>query len=380
MRKYQICNRCIMDTTDPLITFDNNGVCSHCHNYDRIIKTVSDADQKEKELKRIIDKIKEEGRGKEYDCVLGISGGVDSAYLAYLVHSMGLRVLAVHVDAGWNSEIAVQNIQKMCSQLGYDLHTIVIDWPTMKELQRAYMFSGLPNLDVPQDHVFIAAVYKYAMKYKIKYILSGGNVATEGVLPTAWGYSSEDYINIKDVYKKNRRCNKSLRKYPHLNSLQLFGRIWRNCSGELKSVRILDYIDYSKSAAIKTLEQEFGWCYYGGKHFESRFTKFFQSYYLPKKFGYDKKRAHLSSLVLNGEISRQDALNEMKNEETYSEEEMLADKEYILKKLDITEKEWDAIMKMPCKSEEDYKNNKALMNAFRKTIRYLGFLKKFWRN
>ena len=293
---------------------------------------------------------------------------------------MGLRVLAVHVDAGWNSEIAVQNIQKMCSQLGYDLHTIVIDWPTMKELQRAYMFSGLPNLDVPQDHVFIAAVYKYAMKYKIKYILSGGNVATEGVLPTAWGYSSEDYINIKDVYKKNRRCNKSLRKYPHLNSLQLFGRIWRNCSGELKSVRILDYIDYSKSAAIKTLEQEFGWCYYGGKHFESRFTKFFQSYYLPKKFGYDKKRAHLSSLVLNGEISRQDALNEMKNEETYSEEEMLADKEYILKKLDITEKEWDAIMKMPCKSEEDYKNNKALMNAFRKTIRYLGFLKKFWRN
>lgn len=370
MRKYQICKRCIMDTTDPEITFDDNGICNHCHSYEEAVNVLLDSGSKELQLKKIVNKIKNDEKDKEYDCVLGISGGVDSAYLAYLAHSLGLRVLAVHVDAGWNSEIAVQNIQKICSKLKYDLHTIVVDWPTMKELQRAYMFSGLPNLDVPQDHVFLASVYKYARKHKIKYILSGGNLATEGILPKAWVYSNVDFINIKDVYKKNRRSNKSLCKYPHLNWMQY---IWYNYSGKVKSVRLLNYIDYSKKSAIDTLEREFGWQYYGGKHFESRFTKFFQSYYLPVKFGYDKRRAHLSSLIVSGEISREEALDEMENKNAYLEQEMLADKDYILKKLEITEDEWEGIMNAPNKTEYDYKNDKRLMDFFRrfKDIKYL---------
>ena len=363
MREYQICTRCIMDTTDPEISFDENGVCNHCHNYDRMYDQLPHGKEKKEELKRIISKIKKDGRGRKYDCILGISGGVDSAYLAFLAQAFGLRVLAIHVDAGWNSEIAVNNIQKMCTKLDFDLHTIVIDWPTMRELQRAYMFSGLPNLDIPQDHVFVAATYQYAKKHKVKYILSGGNIATEGILPNTWGYSNMDYTCIKDVYRKCGRHRKSLKKYPHMG---LFEYVQTTYLSSVAKVNLLNYIDYSKVKAIETLSREFGWQYYGGKHFESRFTKFFQSYYLPKKFGYDKKRAHLSSLIVGGEITRDEALKEMDDNSFYTEEEMLQDRDYILKKLDITLEEWQAIMQGPCRTENNYKNNKKLMITLRK--------------
>ena len=358
MREYQICTRCIMDTTDPDISFDESGICNHCHSYDRNYKQIPQGVEKKEKLKEIISKIKKDGRGRKYDCILGISGGVDSAYLAFLAHSLGLRVLAIHVDAGWNSEIAVSNIQKMCAKLGFDLHTIVIDWPTIKELQRAYMFSGLPNLDIPQDHVFIAATYRYAKKHKVKYILSGSNLATEGILPNAWGYFNMDYSCIKDVYRKCGRHKMSLRKYPHMGLIQY---IQTKYFSTISKIDLLNYIDYSKKKAIETLEREFDWQYYGGKHFESRFTKFFQSYYLPKKFGYDKKRAHLSSLIVGGEMSRDEALIEMNDNSIYTEEEMIQDRDYILKKLDITIKEWNFIMQAPCKTEDDYKNNKKLI-------------------
>ena len=251
----------------------------------------------------------------------------------------------------------------MCTKLDFDLHTIVIDWPTMRELQRAYMFSGLPNLDIPQDHVFVAATYQYAKKHKVKYILSGGNIATEGILPNTWGYSNMDYTCIKDVYRKCGRHRKSLKKYPHMG---LFEYVQTTYLSSVAKVNLLNYIDYSKVKAIETLSREFGWQYYGGKHFESRFTKFFQSYYLPKKFGYDKKRAHLSSLIVGGEITRDEALKEMDDNSLYTEEEMLQDRDYILKKLDITLEEWQAIMQGPCRTENNYKNNKKLMITLRK--------------
>lgn len=222
MNNYQICTRCIMDTTDPNISFNTDGVCNHCLQYDKDYELYGYHEGiSEKKLKDIVDKIKKEEKDKEYDCILGISGGVDSSYLAYLAHKLGLRVLAVHVDAGWNSEIAVHNISKLCKKLNMDLHTIVIDWPTMKELQRAYMFSGLPNLDVPQDHAFVAAVYEYAKKYNIKYMLNGNNLATEGILPKAWGYSYIDYRSIKGVYKKHGRGMR-LKKYPHFSIFRYF--------------------------------------------------------------------------------------------------------------------------------------------------------------
>lgn len=371
MKEYQICTRCIMDTSDPDISFDENGVCNHCHKYDKIKEKYAFEDR-EKELNKLIQQIKNDGKGKEYDCILGISGGVDSAYLAYLAKKQGLRVLAVHVDCGWNSEIAVSNIQKLCSKLGYDLHTIVVDWETIKELQRAYMFSGLPNLDIPQDHAFLSATYDYALKHHIKYMLNGSNLATEGILPASWGYDAKDYTAIRDVYKKCGRGKLSFSKYPHMSILKYIQLVYANA---VIRVDLLNYIDYSKKKAIETLSREFDWQYYGGKHFESRFTKFFQSYYLPRKFGYDKKRAHLSSLVVGGEMTRDEALKEMEDDSAYTEEEMLEDRDYILKKLDISMEEWEEIMKAPCKSEDDYKNYKRTMESMRRTKHLLKFEK-----
>ncbi len=370
-QNYKICTRCIMDISDPQIEFDENGVCNHCHKFDKDVMLYGyKGKETDRELRKLVKEMKEYGKGKEYDCILGISGGVDSAYMAYLAHKLGLRVLAVHVDAGWNSEIAVENIQKMCKALNMDLHTIVIDWQSMKELQRAYMFSGLANLDVPQDHVFLAAMYAYAKKYKIKYMLNGSNLATEGILPGAWGYASTDFRNIKSVYKKCGRKQPIFRKYPHFGIVKYF-----YYQMTIKRIKILNYVPYSKKGAMEVLEREFDWKYYGGKHFESRFTKFFQSYYLPQKFHYDKKRAHLSSLVVGGEMTREEALKEIDDVDTYTMEEMLGDRDYILKKLEISEKQWNKIMQAPNKTEDDYASYKKLIVFLVKVKRLLQICK-----
>lgn len=367
---YQICTRCIMDNkADPLIKFDEKGVCNHCHNFDEQIERLPKTEkEKEEKFNQIITEIKENGKGKQYDCVLGISGGVDSAYLAYIAKKAGLRILAVHVDAGWNTDVAVDNIKKLCSKLDIELHTIVVDWNTMKELQRAYMFSGLPNLDVPQDHAFLAGTYKFARKYGIKYMLNGSNFATEGILPSNYGYAAIDYKNIKDVYNKCGRGKVSLRKYPKMNLLT-YSLMY---IGKTKRVNLLNYVPYSKKMAIEILHNEFDWNYYGGKHFESRFTKFFQSYYLPQKFGYEKKRAHISSLIVGGEITRDQGLMDMADDSIYPKYKMLEDRDYILKKLDITLEEWENIMKSPNKNEDAYKNNKELIKKFQDVKRKIG--------
>lgn len=373
--KYRICTRCIMDTTDPDITFDEDGVCSNCHKYDNdVILYGYKKGESEKHLKAIVAEMKKEGKGKEYDCILGISGGVDSAYMAYITSKLGLRVLAVHVDAGWNTDVAVENIKKMCDSLKLDLYTIVIDWPVMKELQRAYMFSGLSNLDVPQDHVFLAAMYQYACKYKVKYMLNGSNFATEGILPTAWGYSAIDFKHIRSVYKKCGRGVKIFERYPHFNIIKYF-----YYQQKIKRINLLNYIPYSKKEAMKTLEREFGWQYYGGKHFESRFTKFFQSYYLPKKFGYEKKRAHLSSLIVGGELTRDEALKEMSDTSDYTMEQMTEDLDYILKKLDISQNEWQEIMAAPNKTEDDYASSKKVITFLAKVKRLMQIHKESTR-
>lgn len=352
-RNYQICNCCIMDTSDKDIIFNEEGRCNHCIEAEKLIEKTKN---KKKEFKKIISKIKEEEKDKKYDCIMGISGGVDSAYVAYLASKLKLRVLAVHVDAGWNTEIAERNIANMCKKLDIDLERITIDWDTMKELQRAYMFSGLANLDVPQDHVFLAGVYKYAKKYNIKYMLNGSNVATEGILPKSWGYAAIDYKNIKSVYKNNGR-GKSLTKYPHFGILE-----YVYLQQKIKRINILNYINYSKKEAMKVLKEEFDWKYYGGKHYESILTRFLQTYYLPKKFGYDKKRAHLSSLIANKEITREEALKLFEDKTIYSDSQMLKDRDYILNKLEITLEEWENIMKSENKTENDYKRSKFLLS------------------
>lgn len=368
--EYKICSRCIMDTTsDPNLELDENGVCNYCHEYDKAYDDLKDLYTNGGEkLEKIFDDIKEECKKDEYDCALGISGGVDSSYLLYLCHKYNLRVLAVHVDAGWNSEIAVQNIEKMCSKLGYDLHTVVMDWPTMKELQRAYLFSGLANQDVPQDHCFIAAVRQYCKKHHIKYLLNGWNLATEGILSHAYQQSPRDWVNIKDVYKKCGRGKISLKKYPHIS-------FWDNtvgykCFYPVKEIRPLCYIDYSKKGAIETLESEFGWKYYGGKHYESRFTRFFQDVYLPSKYGWEKRRDHISSLIVGGEMTREEGLAEI--EIPSSTQEQLKDEtEYVLKKLDVSEEEWQRILNAPNKTVNDYKNENDIKKPIKRLVRLI---------
>lgn len=359
MREYKICSRCIMDTTsDPNLILDENGICNYCHNYDSAVKTISHKRENGKEkLEQLFQQIKNEGKGRDYDCLLGISGGVDSSYLAYLAKQYGLRVLAVHVDAGWNSELAVQNIENMCKKLDFDLHTVVIDWPTIREMQRAYLFSGLANLDVVQDHAFVSACREMCKKFRVKYILSGYNYATEGILSTAFQYSWHDWRCIKSVCKKHGRKKIDFRKYPHQNFMKMY--FLNPIVHGVKTIAPLDYIDYSKKMAIDKLEKEYNWKYYGGKHYESRFTKFFQEVYLPQKFGWDKRRDHISSLIVGGEMTREEALKEIETAPSI-EEELEEERRYVLKKLDISEEEWKDILSGRIKTEDDYKNDKRI--------------------
>ncbi len=345
----RVCGRCVMDDSDPGITFDDQGNCSVCTRYlEQTELRGYRAGTSDETLKRLVAQMKKAGEGREFDCVLGLSGGVDSSYMAYVAHQHGLRVLAVHVDTGWNSEMAVRNIERVCSGLGYELHTIVMDWPTMKELMRAYMFSGLANLDVPQDHLFCAAVYRFAKEYGVKYLLNGSNLATEGASPPfSAQHSYRDFWEIRSVYRRHGR-GKSLKKFIRLSLREA----WFGVPGVTK-MNLLDYVPYTKKDAIELLTGKFGWEYYGGKHFESRFTKWFQSAYLPKKFGYDKRRYHLSCLVLNGEMTREEALKELEKP-PYPEKEMAEDEAYILKKMDISPVQWAEEMKKPPAKEGAY--------------------------
>ena len=355
-----------MDQSDPKITFDKNGLCSHCISFEKRIKEHNAfLHSNPNFFKTMISKIKKESIGKEYDCVLGISGGVDSSYLLHIAVLNGLRVLAVHVDGGWNSEVAVKNIHNLCQKLNVDLHTIVIDWTTMKELQRAYMFSSLPNLDIPQDHAFIFGVYYYAKKHKIKYILNGSNLSTEGILPTSWVDNWMDTRQIKYIFKKFGRGLISLKKYPMINYFN-----YLILSQSVKRINLLNYIDYKKENAMNLLVNLYDWKYYGGKHFESRFTKYFQGYYLPKKFGFDKRKAHLSSLIVTNQISRDEALKEI-NDLSYYDHIKKSEENYVMKKLDLNQKDLNYLYSLPNKSNLDYPNSISLFNNVKSIIRFL---------
>jgi len=339
-KKYQICNRCVMDITDPDIQFDDNGICNHCRQYDELVKRyVFDGEQGKEKLKHIIDKIKKTGTGKEYDCIIGVSGGVDSTYVAYKVKEFGLRPLAVHLDNGWNSELAVKNIELFLKKLDIDLYTYVIDWEEFKDLQLSFLYASTPDSEIPSDHAINAILYQIAEVNKIKYIVFGCNIRTESHLPKAWSQGHLDWKYIKNIQKQYGHI--PLQTFPHI-SYFTYQKYLITC----KTVNILNYLDYSKKDAITILENELGWKYYGGKHYESIYTRFYQGYILPKKFGYDKRRTHLSSLICSGEITRSEALEELNNE-PYPLELQEQDKEYVIKKLGITKDEFERIMNLP---------------------------------
>lgn len=355
----RICTRCIMDTSDPNIEFDSAGICNHCHNFDRNMRPNWHPDSSgRRTLNELVAAMKREGRSRPYDCAIGLSGGVDSSYLAYVARKeFGLRLLAVHVDGGWNSELATRNIENIVRKLDIDLHTHVVDWEEMQDLQRAFLRAGLANQDVPQDHAFFSALYSNAQAYGLRYVLSGGNIATESVMPSEWAYNAMDLKHLEAVHRLFG--NGRLRTFPRVNFFRYY--FWNRYVKRMQVVRPLNYLPYVKNDAIATLQREVGFQYYGGKHFESRFTKWQQLYYRPRKFGYDERRAYLSSLILSGQLTRIDALEVLAND-TDNERQAENDTAYILKKLSISEDEFSHIMDQPPKTFRDYPSNYALFN------------------
>ena len=353
---YQICSNCIMDTTDPHITFDANGICSHCHYFwDVQSKEWLPNEQGEAQLKEILETIKKEGANKEYDSIIGLSGGVDSSYLALVLKRYGLRPLAVHVDAGWNSEIAVQNIERIVKTLNIDLFTHVIDWEEIKSLQVSFFKAGIANQDVPQDHAFFAALYHFATKNNIRYVFSGGNLATESVMPSEWAYNAMDLKHLKGIHKKFNGV--PLHTFPTVSFFKYY--FWYPFIKKMKVIRPLNYLLYNKQDAIKELEQTIGWRSYGEKHFESRFTKFQQAFYRPARFGFDERRAYLSSLILSNQLTRDEAMLKIA-QPIYTQNQLNEEKSFIIKKLGLTELEFEQIMSQPQFTYRDYPNNEWL--------------------
>lgn len=349
---YRICSRCIMDTTDPDIVFDEAGVCNHCHRYDTVAaKRLIPADERPAKLQLLVEAIKRDGHGKEYDCVIGVSGGVDSTYVAYLTHELGLRPLAIHFDNGWNSELAVANIEKALKKLNIDLYTYVVNWPEFRDLQLSFLKASTPDGEVPTDHAIAALLYRMAVKYELKHVLMGVNVISEAVMPRKWGYGYSDFRYISAVHRQFGKL--PLKTYPHYSLPQLFSYMFLS---KIQMVPILDYIHYQKESAMQTIQDQLGWVYYGGKHYESIYTRFYQSYVLPNKFNIDKRRAHYANLVLSGQLSRNAALSDIEAP-TYRAQGLLDDRIYAIKKLGLSEIEFDTIMDAPIKTYLDYPNS-----------------------
>ncbi len=367
---YQICTKTIMDTTaDPDIRFDENGVCNYVEKYEALIRQrVPDPETAKKKLASIVAKIKKDGEGKEYDCIIGVSGGVDSTYVAYLVKNLGLRPLAVHMDNGWNSELAVGNIEKTLMKLNIDLHTEVLDWAEFKDIQLAFLKASTPDCEIPTEQAIYTTFFRTAARYGVKYVISGTNIKTEGILPRSWSSGHIDWKYVKSVHKLFG--TRKLRSFPHTPLLKF---VYYIAVKRIKMYSILDLIDYNKNEAIEILEKELGWTPYGGKHYESIYTRFYQGYILPVKFKMDKRRGHLSTLICSGQITREEALEEIAQPPYASEDFLKKDYEFVLKKLGITREEFEAIMKLPEKRIYDYPNNfnfleklRSLYNKYKK--------------
>jgi N-acetyl sugar amidotransferase len=373
VRPYQLCTNCVMDTSDPKITFDENGVCDHCNNFrKRVLPNWHPNEHGLKVLQKKIDQIKKRGVGRDFDCIIGMSGGVDSSYLTYVAkEQFGLRPLVFHVDGGWNSQVAVNNIEKIVDKLGLELFTEVIDWKEMRDLQLAFFKSGVPHIDLPQDHAYFATMYKFAEQHDVKYILTGGNISTECVRnPLDFFYYGTDLWQIRDIHGRFGRA--PLVNFPLSGILR--HKVYLRYIKGIEVVKPLDHMPYVKQEAMQLLADKFGWQKYPRKHFESRFTKFFEGYWLPTKFGFDTRRVQYSSLILTGQMSRADALADLERP-PYDEATIKQDFEYIATKLGIEVAELRSYLEAPNKSYRDYRNQERLFLLGARVMQMMGLEK-----
>jgi len=336
---------------DDDIRFDEQGVCNYVQEYRAAAATLLPEPQRTEKLHRLMETIKKVGKHKPYDCLIGVSGGVDSSYVAWLAYQQGLRPLAVHLDNGWNSELAVNNIENIITRLNFDLYTLVVNWEEFEDIQLAYLRASVVDIEVVSDHAIFATMYRLARQHRIPYILSGTNIVTEYIMPPSWLYSKMDYANLADIHQHYGRLPR--KTYPTHSFLR---HVWYSAALKLNPISILNYIEYNKSAAKELIARELGWRDYGGKHYESVFTKFYQAYILPEKFHIDKRKAHLSTLICSGQLSREEALLEL-DKPLYQAGELRVEKEYVLKKLGLSEAGFEQIMQASPRPHSDYRSD-----------------------
>lgn len=374
--RFQRCALTVMDNiADPDIRFDAQGISNYYHDYKRAAaENLLPEPARTEALLKIVQRIKADGRGKPYDCLIGLSGGVDSSYVAWLVKQHGLRPLAVHLDNGWNSELAVMNIENIVQKLGIELYTLVVNWEEFKDIQLAYLRASVVDIEVVSDHAIFATMYKLAKDYKIPYIISGTNIVTEFIMPPSWLYSKMDYRNlshIHDTYGKLKR-----RTYPSFN---FFKHVYYGGVMKLVPISIINYVDYDKAEAKALIARELGWRDYGGKHYESIFTKFYQAYILPEKFRIDKRKPHLSTLICSGQMSREKALEELRAP-LYDPQELEREKAYVIKKFGMSAQEFADIMNLPPQPHARFKSDqqwkKTYMDLLVKTSSFRKYFKK----
>lgn len=338
--EYQICKRCVMDTSDSEIQFDKNGHCNHCNNYfNNIAGMAYQGKESDKAFEQLIAEMKKKGKKSNYDCVIGISGGIDSSYVAYLAKQKGLRVLLVHLDNGWNSKISEQNVSNIAKLLNFDYKVFKLNWEEFRQLQIAFLKASIPEVETPTDMAIPAALHHFANKYNVKYIVSGGNFATEGILPNTWFYNPKDTKYFRSIVKQN--SDLKIKKFPIFGWKQ---ETYYKIAKGIKMVYFLNYVPFSKDDAMRVLEKELNWKYYGGKHYESKYTGFAQAYILPKKFNIDYRRATLSTQICAGTVNREEALKLLENK-AYNQEKINDEIQDICNKLEISAKEFNEVMK-----------------------------------
>lgn len=368
---YKQCIRCVMDTSDKFIVFDEVGVCNHCYEYDEVVKpnTLPEVLKKQR-MENLVSKIKAAGEGKQYDCIAGLSGGMDSSYVMYVAKKYNLRTLIVHFDNGWDSELAIKNIDNIVHKTGFDYYNYVVDWEEFRDLQCSYFKASVVDVEVPTDMGIFSLIPKLAIKFDVKYILYGTNIQTEHTMGKGWNYTKMDRGNLLAIH--SQFGSEKLNTFPYYTPYeQLLFRL-----KEIKQVNVLLFEESNYEVIKKVLQDEFEWKNYPVKHGESVFTKFYQSYYLPKKFGFDKRRAHLSDQINSGHISKEAAIAILSQPVYNSPEEEHKEYEYVVKKLGMTNEEFNRIMEAPPKSHHDYPVNKMYGNIFdRFVLRFLGFKK-----